>query len=172
MKRWLGPIHGLLLGVLFFLPWMTVSCPGPRGRRPNENQASASGFNLAFADGDLPIPHAPDTHDPTPPSGKFVLDAPHPTYLLILLFSMGLLATAWVRPKRSANFRGLLQVLWIASCITFALGSWRYQQRYKGDPFDYHLKWEPAFFATLVFLPLAVIWLLPGPGAESEETKG
>ncbi len=171
MKRWLGSIHGLVLGVLFFLPWMTVSCPGPQGRRPNENQVSASGFTLSVSPGDLPIPHKPDTPDPTPSGRKFVLEAPHPTYLLILLLSLGLLATAWVKPQKSPAFRGLLQMLWVAGCLTLALGSWGYHQRFKGDPFGYHLKWEPAFYATLAALPFAVIWLLPARRDESGNSE-
>ena len=53
MIRWLASLHGLLLAVLFCLPWMTISCPGPQGRKPGENESTLRGYQLAISNEDI-----------------------------------------------------------------------------------------------------------------------
>jgi hypothetical protein len=161
MIRWFTSLHGLLLAVLFCLPWMTISCPGPNGRKPGENETTLRGYSLAISKGDIPHPHAPGTKEVAPRHSYWVLDAPHPSYLLIAILSLGMMATLAPKLRCSASFRGSLLAIWIGACVVLGLGAWRDHQLYKGDPWDYHLRWEPAFWMTLVALPLAGVWLIP-----------
>ncbi len=159
MKRLFPPLHGLLLLVLFCLPWLTVSCPGPHGRRPGENESTVAGYHLALANEGLPIPHAPDAKVPSPAHNYTVLDAPHPFYLLIPLFALGLVALVFRKLAGSAGFQKGMRVLWLGAILALGIGAWQDHRLYRGDPFDYHLHWEPAFWMTVVALPLAGIWL-------------
>lgn len=164
MTRWFASLHGLLLAVLFCLPWMTLSCPGPQGRRPGENESRLSGYQLAVGNEDITHPHAPGAKEAVPDHRYWVLDAPHPGYLLIALLSLGLVALALPALRRSKGYRGGLLVVWIGACAALGIGAWRDHQLYKGDPWDYHLRWEPAFWMTVAALPLAGVWLIPKQG--------
>lgn len=159
MNRWLPSIHGLLLAVLFCLPWMTLSCPGPQGRKPGQNESTLRGYQLALSNEDITHPHAPGIQEVPPAHRYWVLDAPHPGYLLIAFFSLGLMAMATPSLRRSAGLRRGLLVVWIGACLSLGIGAWRDHRLYRGDPWDYHLKWEPAFWMTVVALPLAGVWL-------------
>ena len=160
MTRWFAPLHGLLLLVLFCLPWLTVSCPGPHGRRPGENESTVAGYHLALANEGLPVPHASDTKLPPAAHNRTVLDAPNPFFLLIPLFALGLVAMALRFASSSDGFRKVMLALWLAAMVALAQGAWKDHRLYRGDPFDYHLKWEPAFWITVAALPLAGLWLV------------
>ena len=163
MLRWFTSLHGLLLAVLFCLPWMTLSCPGPQGRRPGENESTLTGYQLAIGKEDIAHPHAPEMKEIPPTHAYWVLDAPHPGYLLIALLSLGLMALVLPNLHQSRSFRSGLLAVWIGACAALGLGAWRDHRLYKGDPWDYHLRWEPAFWMTVVALPLAGVWLLGKP---------
>ncbi len=160
MNRLLAPLHGMLLLVLFCLPWMTVSCPGPHGRRPGENETTVAGYQLALANEGLPIPHGQDTQVPHPEHSRTVLDAPHPFYLLIPIFALGLVLMVFRKFASSVGFQKGMLALWLGAILALGIGAWQDHRLYRGDPFDYHLKWEPAFWITVVALPLAGIWCL------------
>ena len=163
MIRWFTSLHGLLLAVLFCLPWMTISCPGTQGRKPGENESTLRGFQLAISNEDITHPHPPNAKEVTPRHRYWVLDAPHPGYLFIAILSLGMMAMAIPRLRGSARFRGSLLLIWIGACAALGIGAWRDHQLYQGNPWDYHLRWEPAFWMTLVALPLAGVWLKGKP---------
>ncbi len=160
MIRWFTSFHGLLLAVLFCLPWMTISCPGPKGRKPGENESTLRGYQLAISNEDIPHPHAPGVKAVPPTHRYWVLDAPHPGYLLIAILSLGMIAMAIPRLHRSAGFRGGLLAVWISACAALGIGAWRDHRLFLGDPWDYHLRWEPAFWVTVTLLPLAGVWVI------------
>lgn len=160
MIRWFASLHGLLLAVLFCLPWMTISCPGPKGRKPGENESRMRGYQLALSNEDITHPHAPGTPEPTPAHHYWVVDAPHPGYLLIAVFALGLMAMALPKLRRSTAYRGGLLAIWIFACGALGVGAWRDHRLFKGDPWDYHLRWEPAFWMTVVALPMGGVWLM------------
>lgn len=172
MTRWFTALHGLLLAVLFCLPWLTVSCPGPHGRRPGENESTVAGYHLALANEELPLPHAPGTTLPKPAHSYTVLDAPHPFYLLIPIFALGLIALAIPKLSRSSSFRKGMLVLWLGAMLALGLGAWRDYRIYRGDPWDYHLRWEPAFWMTVAALPLAGVWLAKKREIDAPDPSG
>ncbi len=160
MIRWFTSLHGLLLAVLFCLPWMTISCPGPNARKPGENESTLRGYQLAISNEDIAHPHAPEAKEVAPAHRYWVLDAPHPGYLFIAMLALGMMAMAVAKLNRSAGFRGGLLVIWIGACLALGIGAWRDHQIYKGDPWNYHLRWQPAFWMTVVALPMAGVWLV------------
>lgn len=169
MIRWFTSFHGLLLAVLFCLPWMTISCPGPHTEKPGENESTLRGYQLAISNEDIPHPHDPGVPEATSSHSYWILDAPHPGYLLIAILSLSMMAMAAPGLRLSARFRGSLLLIWIGACAALGIGAWRDHQLYKGDPWGYHLRWEPAFWMTVVALPLAGVWLMGKPLGQKVE---